>query len=254
MDEGGPAQLSPATPGPPGQLFAPKTLVLVSRLDHAEVFRVRRAARVRGRTWGAPASGATIPQSVVLAEQPGPHLHHPRGGPERGPGECDREPAHVRHPPGWGLPGGSCGGCRAPTAMALLLSQAVRVGPVGPQSPAGLGTARTGDTVLRLGAAVPCLPFSALPAHLRVHVLPGSLPGTLLFLCSLAPWVCLSLDVGVRVSVCSAPWSVPPRVGASNCVSLPVCPVQLDSVEDGVVWILCFFCLPRPHLAPGQRP
>ncbi|XP_044084936.1 myotubularin-related protein 5 isoform X2 [Neovison vison] len=39
VDEGGPAQLSPATPGPPGQLFAPKTLVLVSRLDHAEVFR-----------------------------------------------------------------------------------------------------------------------------------------------------------------------------------------------------------------------
>ncbi|XP_059043369.1 myotubularin-related protein 5 isoform X3 [Mustela lutreola] len=39
VDEAGPAQLSPATPGPPGQLFAPKTLVLVSRLDHAEVFR-----------------------------------------------------------------------------------------------------------------------------------------------------------------------------------------------------------------------
>ncbi|EFB15101.1 hypothetical protein PANDA_005515, partial [Ailuropoda melanoleuca] len=38
-DECGPTQLSPATPGPPGQLFAPKTLVLVSRLDHAEVFR-----------------------------------------------------------------------------------------------------------------------------------------------------------------------------------------------------------------------
>ncbi|XP_022374558.1 myotubularin-related protein 5 isoform X2 [Enhydra lutris kenyoni] len=38
-DEGGPAQLSPVTPGPPGRLFAPKTLVLVSRLDHAEVFR-----------------------------------------------------------------------------------------------------------------------------------------------------------------------------------------------------------------------
>lgn len=38
-DEGGPVQLSPATAGPPGQLFAPKTLVLVSRLDHAEVFR-----------------------------------------------------------------------------------------------------------------------------------------------------------------------------------------------------------------------
>ncbi|XP_077770079.1 myotubularin-related protein 5 isoform X2 [Canis aureus] len=38
-DEGGLVQLSPATPATPGQLFAPKTLVLVSRLDHAEVFR-----------------------------------------------------------------------------------------------------------------------------------------------------------------------------------------------------------------------
>ncbi|XP_066214865.1 myotubularin-related protein 5 isoform X2 [Saccopteryx leptura] len=38
-EEGGPRRLSPAVPGPPGQLFAPKTLVLVSRLDHAEVFR-----------------------------------------------------------------------------------------------------------------------------------------------------------------------------------------------------------------------
>ncbi|XP_060162084.1 myotubularin-related protein 5 isoform X1 [Globicephala melas] len=37
--EGGPVGLSTAAPGPPGQLFAPKTLVLVSRLDHAEVFR-----------------------------------------------------------------------------------------------------------------------------------------------------------------------------------------------------------------------
>nr|KAF6497565.1 SET binding factor 1 [Rousettus aegyptiacus] len=39
VDEGGPVRLSPVAPGPPGQLFAPKTLVLVSRLDHAEVFR-----------------------------------------------------------------------------------------------------------------------------------------------------------------------------------------------------------------------
>ncbi|XP_054998976.1 myotubularin-related protein 5 isoform X3 [Sorex araneus] len=38
-DEGGPVQPSPAVPGPPSQLFAPKTLVLVSRLDHTEVFR-----------------------------------------------------------------------------------------------------------------------------------------------------------------------------------------------------------------------
>ncbi|XP_051045594.1 myotubularin-related protein 5 isoform X5 [Phodopus roborovskii] len=38
-DEGGQARLSSTTPAQPGQLFAPKTLVLVSRLDHAEVFR-----------------------------------------------------------------------------------------------------------------------------------------------------------------------------------------------------------------------
>ncbi|XP_039718968.1 myotubularin-related protein 5 isoform X5 [Pteropus medius] len=39
VDEGGPVRLSPVAPGPPVQLFAPKTLVLVSRLDHVEVFR-----------------------------------------------------------------------------------------------------------------------------------------------------------------------------------------------------------------------
>ncbi|XP_069855865.1 myotubularin-related protein 5 isoform X1 [Dipodomys merriami] len=38
-DEGGQVRLSPTAPAPPGQLFAPKTLVLVSRLDHTEVFR-----------------------------------------------------------------------------------------------------------------------------------------------------------------------------------------------------------------------
>ncbi|XP_045411285.1 myotubularin-related protein 5 isoform X3 [Lemur catta] len=37
--EGGRVGLSPTAPTPAGQLFAPKTLVLVSRLDHAEVFR-----------------------------------------------------------------------------------------------------------------------------------------------------------------------------------------------------------------------
>ncbi|XP_004999777.1 myotubularin-related protein 5 isoform X3 [Cavia porcellus] len=37
--EGGQGQLSPAAATLPGQLFAPKTLVLVSRLDHTEVFR-----------------------------------------------------------------------------------------------------------------------------------------------------------------------------------------------------------------------
>lgn len=104
-DEGVPP--SPAAAGSPGQLFAPKTLVLVSRLDHAEVFRVRRAARARGRTRGALAGRAVTRTSVVLAEQPRSHLHHPRGGPERGPGERGREPADLHHPPGRGLTGGS---------------------------------------------------------------------------------------------------------------------------------------------------
>nr|XP_012644986.1 myotubularin-related protein 5 isoform X3 [Microcebus murinus] len=39
VDEGGQVGLSPTAPALSGQLFAPKTLVLVSRLDHAEVFR-----------------------------------------------------------------------------------------------------------------------------------------------------------------------------------------------------------------------
>lgn len=48
------------------------------------------------------------------------------------------------------------------------------------------------------------------------------------------------------------PLSVP-MCGASNCVSLSVCPVQLDSVEDGVVRTLCFFCPPGPP-APARGP
>ncbi|XP_064139324.1 myotubularin-related protein 5 isoform X4 [Loxodonta africana] len=74
-EEGVPMRLSPTSPSPPGQLFAPKTLVLVSRLDHTEVFR------------------------------PGAHLHGPRRGPERVPGERHWEPAHLHHPPRWGLTG-----------------------------------------------------------------------------------------------------------------------------------------------------
>uniref|UniRef100_G3UIF6 SET binding factor 1 n=1 Tax=Loxodonta africana TaxID=9785 RepID=G3UIF6_LOXAF len=38
-EEGVPMRLSPTSPSPPGQLFAPKTLVLVSRLDHTEVLQ-----------------------------------------------------------------------------------------------------------------------------------------------------------------------------------------------------------------------
>ena len=60
-DEGGPGALPAPTPGPPGQLFAPKTLVLVSRLDHVEVFRVRRAAGSPGQPWGALAGWTVIP-------------------------------------------------------------------------------------------------------------------------------------------------------------------------------------------------
>lgn len=142
--------------------------------------------------------------------------------------------------------------CWPPIAAALLVSQAVRVGPVGTQSLAGLSMAQTLDILLRLGAAITCLPFLALPAHLRVlsclapYLGPFGLSVLLLLECACV-WMLVSAYL-------SAPWSVPPPVGASNCVSLPVCPVQLDSVEDGVVWILCFFCPPRPHPAPGQRP
>lgn len=187
-------RLSPVTPGPPGQLFAPKTLVLVSRLDHAEVFRVRRAPRARGRTRGAPAGCAAILQSVVLAEQPGSHLHHPRGGPECGPGERDREPAHMHHPPGWGLTGGSWG--------QLLSTQSNGPSGVPGHEPAAwrhVGSAWTLSCVLVLPSPVvpsrPCL----LACVSRVW--PGSPPGICQFLCPLAPWLCLSL--GVRLSLCS---------------------------------------------------
>lgn len=147
---------------------------------------------------------------------------------------------------------GPADSCWPPIATALLVSQAMRVGPVGSQSLAGLSMAQTLDTLLHLGAAVTCLPFLALPAHLCVLscLAPFLAPfgfSVLLLLGCACVWMLVSAYL-------SAPWSVPPPVGASNCVSLPVCPVQLDSVEDGVVWILCFFCPPRPHPAPGQRP
>lgn len=64
-DGGGQARLSPTAPAQPGQLFAPKTLVLVSRLDHAEVFRVRRAAIAARQGTGCPVSCTTVPYLVV---------------------------------------------------------------------------------------------------------------------------------------------------------------------------------------------
>lgn len=64
-DGGGQAQLSSTAPAQPGQLFAPKTLVLVSRLDHAEVFRVRRATIAARQGTGVPVSCTTVPYLVA---------------------------------------------------------------------------------------------------------------------------------------------------------------------------------------------
>lgn len=232
-DEGGSGHLSPTASGPPGPLFAPKTLVLVSRLDHADVFRVRQEARAWGRT-GVPRQLLPF-LSAVLAEQPGSHLRHPCGGPECGPGERGREPAHLRHPPGGGLTGGSWG--------QLL---AVGVGLVGTLSPAW---AEHGPMLwTRVSRCCHQLsPPGPGPLAFVCCVSPGS-AWPLWCLCPLAPGVRPSLVIGVGLFVCA------PLCGVSNCVSLPVCPVQLDSVEDGVVRILCSFCPPRPVPAPGQRP
>lgn len=162
-------RLPPAAAVPPGQLFAPKTLVLVSRLDHVEVFRVRRTAGAAGRLWG-PASGAAI-ASVVLAEQPGAHLHHPRGGPECGLGERSRQPAHLHHPPGWGLAGGSGGSRCAPAAVGPPGLWPWGWGLVGTWTPAGAEHGPRLWTLLHLSAAVTCHLSLALPAGLRVPCL-----------------------------------------------------------------------------------
>lgn len=93
---------------------------------------------------------------------------------------------------------------------------------------------------------VPCqLPsFLGLPARLCVC------------LARLSAWhlsVFLSSLLGV-LSLDAQPLSELPCASVSNCVSLPVCPVQLDSVEDGVVRTLCFFCPPRPSLSQVRGP
>ena len=96
--------------------------------------------------------------------------------------------------------------CWPPIAAALLVSQAVRVGPVGTQSLAGLSMAQTLDILLRLGAAITCLPFLALPAHLRVlsclapYLGPFGLSVLLLLECACV-WMLVSAYL-------SAPWSV----------------------------------------------
>lgn len=67
---------SSSSPVQPAQLFAPKSLVLVSRLDHAEVFRVSLKPSGRGETRRSnlsedleavgAAGGHTAPQCHVL--------------------------------------------------------------------------------------------------------------------------------------------------------------------------------------------
>lgn len=67
---------SSSSPVQPAQLFAPKSLVLVSRLDHAEVFRVSLKPSGRGETRrrnlsedlevAGAAGGHTAPQCHVL--------------------------------------------------------------------------------------------------------------------------------------------------------------------------------------------
>lgn len=89
-----------------------------------------------------------------------------------------------------------------------------------------------------------CLPVCPV-SHLALHLASFSFS-----VLSLLEFACLWMSVSACLS---APWSMPPRAGVSNRVSLPVCPVQLDSVEDGVVRILCFFCPPRPRPCPRSE-
>ena len=169
------------------------------------------------------------PQPVILAEQPWPHLHHPRRGSERGPGERGWEPADVPHPPGWGLAGGLGG-------QAASGPRCVRGHRVGPEALRVLpgGTPRLGHPLSQHPWQPP--PPVALPASC-----PGSRPALhphLCVLCPHAPRSCLCLVVGVgRLVPPPPPRSVPPRVGVSNCVSLPV---------SG--------CRRRPVCAPGLCP
>lgn len=100
--------------------------------------------------------------------------------------------------------------------------------------------------------------LSALGASTRHQFLaPACSPGSCnLFLwawsLSIHSWVCACLWMSLSAYL-SAPCYVPCVPGVSNCVSLPVCPVQLDSVEEGAVWILCFFCPPRPCPHPRSE-
>lgn len=147
------------------------------------------------------------------------------------------------------LAGGSQVGLGGSSCHAQLWALVPRLwgrGLGGPRSPPGAERGPGPRVLCHLGAAVGhrLSPLLGLLARVS-RVSPGSLPGTLRSVC-LTPWVCLSPDVSV--TVCPRP-----RAGVSNRVSLPVCLVQLDSVEDSVVWTLCFFCPPRPCPCPWSE-
>lgn len=81
----------------------------------------------------------------------------------------------------------------------------------------------------------PCL--LRVPAHAWLHP----------HLCALP-----ARSAGVPVSGCRCP-RLCPRVWVCLTVSLPVCPVQLDSGEDGAVRTVCLFCPLRPHPHPRSE-
>lgn len=133
------------------------------------------------------------------------------------------------------------GGRPSPAASGPPVSEAVEWGLEALGVPSG-GAARLGCPPVSVPLAAAA---SRGPAGLVSRLPPGSPPAAV---CPLP-----TRSSGVPVSGCLCSRSVPPRVGVSNRVSLPVCPVQLDSGEDGVVRILCFFCPFRPYPHPRSE-
>ncbi|RLV62512.1 hypothetical protein DV515_00019238, partial [Chloebia gouldiae] len=70
-------------PVQPAQLFAPKSLVLVSRLDHAEVFRVSRGG---AGSWGAAQGRGQLCWERLPARGVGTRWHSPGSWPRPAPG------------------------------------------------------------------------------------------------------------------------------------------------------------------------
>lgn len=238
-------RLPPAAAVPPGQLFAPKTLVLVSRLDHAEVFRVRRAAGAAGRLWGPRQLGChcrlwSLQNSLGLiytihVEGLNVGLENVVGNlltciiPLAGGSQVGLGAAAV-HPQPWALRAcGRGGGAWWALGLQPWLSW-----------PQALDTAASQcchHLSPFLGPA--CWPTCPM-SRLALYLAPFSSSVLSLLGCTFSGCRCLLLRARPCVRVCLT-------------VSLPVCPVQLDSVEDGVVRILCFSCPPRPHPRPRSE-